>query len=459
MDIFLLLIIFLLSIGLAFFLYKYLSIRKKYSSIIDIEKELLRINEKVLERTNDLSLFETDFTERKNKLTQEYNNAYQIFSKLKNEISVLEENYEIIDFGLYKPHFNFDASDKYKIALDKLYEKQKSLIRLEQAVVCDTEWTVGGSKTEGKKMIKHTIKLMLRAFNGECDSAIAKVKWNNAQKMEERIKKSFEAINKTGEINQVYITNDYLLSKLDELHLTYEYNEKLHEEKEEQRKIQEEIREEEKVQREIEKAKVEAEKEEIRYQKALEKAREEIQRAKGEKLDELNLKILELEKSLNEAKEQKERAISRAQLTKSGHVYIISNIGSFGENIFKIGMTRRFDPKERIDELSNASVPFQFDIHAMMSSDDAPNLERKLHTFFSNKRINLVNHRKEFFEVSLDEIEVWAMENNIDTKITKLAEAREYRETQAMKAGGKKAVDAVVNRDIPFSIDDLFSEN
>jgi len=168
--------------------------------------------------------------------------------------------------------------------------------------------------------------------------------------------------------------------------------------------------------------------------KALEKARSEIAKAKGEELNDLNEKIKLLEQQLEEAQKLKERATSMAELTRSGYVYIISNIGSFGENVLKIGMTRRLEPLDRVKELGDASVPFNFDVHAMIYSKDAPILENEFHKYFTERSINLVNPRKEFFSVSLQEIEEFAKAKNLEIELTKLAEAREYRETMALKA-------------------------
>ena len=244
---------------------------------------------------------------------------------------------------------------------------------------------------------------------------------------------TFEAINKMGTVYNIFLTQEYLDIKLEELRLSHELEDKLYKEKEEQSRIREQMREEEDAQREIEQAKQDAEDEEKRYQKALEKARLELEKAKGGELDQLNDKINGLEQQLEQAQKEKERAISRAQLTKSGHVYIISNIGSFGENVFKIGMTRRLEPLDRIRELGDASVPFSFDVHAMVYSENAPELEGRLQHFFERKRINLINARKEFFGVTIEELEEFAKANTLSMTITKLAEAREYRETLAIQ--------------------------
>ena len=227
---------------------------------------------------------------------------------------------------------------------------------------------------------------------------------------------------------QISISALYKELKLKELYLNFELEEKQYKEKEEQRKIKEQLREEERAQREMERAMKEAQEEENRYKKALEKAKQDVDTAKGKELDELNEKIKLLEVKLQTAQD-KERAISRAQITKSGYVYIISNIGSFGEDVYKIGMTRRLDPQDRVDELGDASVPFDFDVHGLIYSDNAPELELLLQNHFESKRVNLVNYRTEFFKVTLDEIESVVKELNLKVELTRIAVAKEYRET------------------------------
>lgn len=428
------------------YLLLYNDLYDKYSSIIDIEIE-------VSKTTKLLEEIELKKAEVENLLDKNIKD-YEI---LVDRIKSLEEDLYVLECGLYRPHFSFDASARYKIAINANYAVQKDMIKRDEAVEWivngnkveggvymikqdeATEWIINGSKVEGVRMMKRIYKLMLRAFNGECDSIIAKITWNNVNKMEARIQKAFDDINRMGESNLIYINdnylinNDYLRLKLEELYLTHEYANKQQEEKEEQARIRELIREEERVQRECEKAQKDAENEEKRYQKALEKVRLEMENATGEEINKYKNQLEILEQQLKEAQERKERAISQAQLTKAGHIYVISNIGSFGDDIYKIGMTRRLEPMERVIELGGASVPFRFDVHALIYSDNAPELEHKLHQFFDNKRVNLVNNRREFFNVSLEEIQKVVTENHGDFEFTKIAEAREFRETEEIR--------------------------
>lgn len=362
----------------------------------------------------------------------------------RRELSSVEEALEIQSFGFYKPRYGFESSAQYVARLASIREEQKRMISDDKAAPCDTQWTVGGSASEGKKMIKQQAKLMLRAFNGECDAAIAKVKYDNAVTLEERIAKAYEAINKLGEVQRVFISRRYLDLKLAELHLVHEHREKVQQEKEEQKRIKEQMREEQKAQAEIDRAKAEAEREEEQSQKALEKARAELAGsvATEKQHEKLEALVLRLETELKDALDRKAKAIARAQLTKSGHVYVLSNIGSFGQGVYKIGMTRRLDPLERVDELGDASVPFPFDVHAIIYSADAPGLESKLHRVFTDRRVNLVNARKEYFRVTLDEIRVEVEKLHGLVTFVLVPPAEEFRKTIA--AGAAPAEERVV---------------
>jgi len=355
----------------------------------------------------------------------------QFVETSREEMKLLDEEANLRSFGFYKPQYSFDSSSKYQLALDRIRDEQKSMISGKTAATCSIEWTVNGSRTEGRKQINQSLKLILRAFNGECDAAIAKVKYNNVAVMEARIRKSWETVNKLVQVQQCAISVTYLNLKLQELFMVHEYQEKLQAEKEEQRQIREQMREEEIARRELERAIQEAERDEARYAEALRKARAEADKAVGEKQERLYRQLEEMQTKLAEAQAKRERAVSQAQLTRSGHVYIISNIGSFGEDIYKIGMTRRLDPLDRIRELGDASVPFQFDVHAIIWSEDAPFLETALHQKFNHRRVNQINQRKEFFHVSIEEIAQEVHRSRGQIEITRVAEAAEYRKTLA----------------------------
>jgi len=356
----------------------------------------------------------------------------QHLQDLTGEIAAVEDNLSMQSFGFYQPKYDLQNSSAYLQRLGQIRDDQKALVKSELATQCPVDWMVEGSASKGRTMVKEHAKLMLRAFNGECDAAIGQVKYNSVNNMETRIKRSFEAINKLGASKKIWITPEYYNLKLHELFLVHEHREKVQQEREEQRRIKEQMREEEKVRREIENAQRDAEREEVSKSKALEKARHELAEADSKQMNRLQAIVDRLEAELKDALERKAKAIARAQLTKSGHIYVLSNIGSFGEGIYKIGMTRRLEPLERVDELGDASVPFDFDVHAMIYSEDAPNLEYTLHQRFKSRRVNMVNTRREFFRVSLDEIRVAVEEHFGTVTFVTVPEAEEYRKTESM---------------------------
>lgn len=392
---------------------------QKFSRIIDIEKEVAGIAE--VKNTLEKSIEE---------LKQTYKTKKDVFDALVKQAAIYDESIELAELGFYKPHYDFDTSDKYRAELDKVREQQKAMVEQKTAITCRTEWSLEGSKAKGQTMTNRGVRLTARAFNNECDAAVANARWNNAERMEERIIKAYEAINKLNESNTIVISTVYLDLKLQEFRLAYEYQDKKQKEREEQAAIRQQMREEAKLQEESD----EAFKEEERYQKMLEKARADAEKASGAKLAELQEKISTLTSNLAIAHEKSERAKSMAQQTRAGHVYVISNIGSFGENIYKIGMTRRLEPDERVKELGDASVPFSFDVHAMIYSTDAPALENTLHKAFDSYRLNLVNNRKEFFHANLEHIEKVVRETFSDAVFQLSAEAREYKESSAIRA-------------------------
>lgn len=436
--------------------------RERFGKVMDLDDESDRVRAEIVRLRIDYQS-EREALDAKmavaaneyNTLSANYRSATEIYRRLQNEISLLEENLEDISFGLYKPHFEFETSQEFRDELTRVRDAKKEMVRSNQATACLVQWAVAGSQAEGAKMQKQLAKLMLRAFNGETDAAIGNCTWNNVTRMEERIRRAFTAVNQLGTVMQVSIVPKYLELALDELRLDFEYKEKKRAEAEEQRLIREQMREEERVQREAERAQAETAAEEARYARALAKAREEMKSATGQKLTDLSQRVAELELQLAEAHASYERAVSMAELTRCGYVYIISNVGSFGENMFKLGLTRRLEPLDRVRELGDASVPFAFDVHAMVYSEDAPALECSLHQHFRHRSVNLVNPRKEFFHVTLDEVEQFIKDRGLSIQITKLAEAREYRETLALReqsSNGKNGNGQTRRDDFPASL-------
>ena len=270
-------------------------------------------------------------------------------------------------------------------------------------------------------MINRQTRLTMRAFNNECEAAIANARWNNVVAMERRILNAAKQINNVNASMDLVLNRNYIALKLDELRLTHEYRERLKIEKDERAELARAEREEKKLLAEAEAA----EREERRYAELLNKARNQAS------VDES--RIAELEETLAEAQAKSERARAMAEMTRSGYVYIISNIGSFGDDMVKIGSTRRLDPDDRVRELGGASVPFRFDTHAMIYSEDAPALEAALHTQFTDRRVNASNLRKEFFRIALDEIEEAVRTLAPDAGFFKDREAQEWHETLALR--------------------------
>lgn len=362
---------------------------------------------------------------------QQLNNEVQVKS---SQILQLDDEILYQDFGLYKPKYSCINSDEYKAKIQDVRKRQKSLISEKRALDFFDGWQLDGSLVKGRALNNDNMKMVLLAFNGECDALISKVKFNNIDRIENRILKAADRINRLNQRNRISITGQYQSLKLEELHLCYEYEVKKQEEKEEIRRIREQEREEKKLQKEIAEARKSITKEKTHYQNALSKLLKQIESASENDLTDLLNKKSEIEAHLQRIDQEIKDIDYREANQKAGYVYIISNIGSFGENIYKIGMTRRLEPQDRVDELGDASVPFKFDVHAMIFSDDAPALEAALHRAFDSKKVNMVNNRKEFFRVTLDEIEDVVKKNYDKTvEFIRLPQAEQYRETQMIQ--------------------------
>lgn len=282
---------------------------------------------------------------------------------------------------------------------------------------------------------KTAVDFVVDAFNGKVDSILTKYKKDNYGKLEQQIRDAYALVNYNGKaFRNARISEEYLDARIEELHWAVIVQELRAKELEEQREAKERIREEEKARRDFERAQKAAEKEEAMLKKAMEKAQEMLAKATEDQRVEYEAQLADLSTKLQEAEEKNKRAQSMAQQTKRGNVYVISNIGSFGENVYKVGMTRRLDPMDRVKELGDASVPFKFDVHAIIESEDAPALEHALHQELALMQVNKVNPKKEFFRVSLADIRKLVEKHGLNASWTMTAEAAEYRETLAIEA-------------------------
>lgn len=334
---------------------------------------------------------------------------------------------EFVEHGLFEePNYLYETSARFTIEIKRVRELQKKQIKDKKAVI-------SYDSTQPRQFINSQIKILLKAFNIECDALIAKVSPSTYERTLERLENQATSLSKVTELIGLEINHDYVDLKLKECQFQYQFKLKKEEEKEEQRIIREQMKEEQKAIKEYERAIKAAEDEEKLYRKLLDKAQKTLDEASGADREIAEQRIKELEQQLAEAEDKEARAKSMAEQTRKGHVYVISNIGSFGENVYKIGLTRRLEPLDRVKELGDASVPFLFDVHAMVYVDDAPSLEKALHNKFSKQRVNAINRRKEFFNTDLESIKKAVQEiAGLDAEFTMTASAEEYYETKRL---------------------------
>ncbi|MFT8323581.1 MAG: DUF4041 domain-containing protein [Bacillus sp. (in: firmicutes)] len=370
---------------------------------------------------------EQELLNRENELNGRINELEHLKREIKflrKEKITLEDEVLFQSFGFYEEKFSLGNSEEYMEFLDKVTDKQKQLVKENRAIDYDLIALEEHEVSLDRSKVKQQIKLAIRAFNSECDASISKVKFYNVESAEKKIRSSFYMINSLNKANYFSIAYEYLQLKLEELFLVHEYKERKQEEKEEQRRINELIREEKRAQKELE--------EELSI---IKKEEQHLLNVISQRSTQLSDKEINKYKTrLEEIQRQKEKVDYRIKNTRAGYVYVVSNIGCFGEDVYKIGMTRRLEPMDRIKELGGASVPFHYDVHAMIFSEDAPALEASLHKAFHHRRVNRINERKEFFRVTLSDIKRLVHQNHsAHIEFTKLAEAKEFRETQVLE--------------------------
>ena len=316
--------------------------------------------------------------------------------------------------------FGYDAAG---VALKSAREQSRRMVEQGEAAACDY---VEANRRE------IAIRFAIDAFNGRVDAILSRAKNDNYGTLEQEIRDTFSLVNLNGQaFRNARILPSYLDARLAELKWATVVQELARKQREEQRYLKERLRDEEKARKEYEEKMRQAAKEEELKRRAVEEAEKRFASATTEQKAHYEQQLQQLREELADATQ---RALTIAQQTKKGHVYIISNVGSFGEGVYKIGQTRRPQPQDRVDELGGASVPFDFDVHALIESENAPALEHKLHKQLLALQVNKINSRKEFFRVSLTDIhqEIEKLNKGEDFTLktwTEKATATEYRDS------------------------------
>jgi len=345
-------------------------------------------------------------------------------AELQSHVVETRETAILQEVGVYQYRHPLDDAPAYKAKLAEISDAIKAAVKAGTAVSGSQNWTVNGSKPEGARMVKEFSKLMLRAYNNEADNAVRSMKPYALDSAIARLTKAKETISKLGKTMSITVTDRYHALRVAELELTADYLAKVAEQKEADRAERARLREEEIAQREFQREKERLQKEHDHYEEAAAQLRANGDHAKAD----------EAEAKLAEIKDAIEGVNERAANIRAGHVYVISNLGAFGPKMVKIGMTRRQDPLDRVRELGDASVPFHYDVHGLVFSDDAVTLENKLHQRLAGSRVNYVNMRREFFMVTPSEIHDILVElgESIVTW-TDEAEALEWRQSETTR--------------------------
>ena len=396
---------------------------QKLTDDIEIKKVDLAKLEQQIKKGKEVISLDTELAQKRNELAQ-----------LNEEIAVANGNLNLQEFGFFERQYSFSDSTKYKDKLDSLRMQQKSMVKNGTAGRIITPMLLDNSKSKGKAMQNQLIKAALRGFNGEADALLVKISVVNVDNKIKALRKVFEQLNKMYARNLIEITYPYLDLKIEELRLAAEYELQKQEENELLREQREKEREDKKLQAEIKAKRKQLEKDRDHFKNMVAKVTELLKEAKNDEVDELKRQLAEYQDKLSELDEIEEDIDYREGHATAGYVYVISNIGSFGEDVYKIGVTRRLEPLERIRELSSASVPFQFDVHALIFSEEAFALETELHNQLANYKVNKVNGRKEYFKVSFEEIRnILATHKELTVELNEDAEAFEYRQTKAIE--------------------------
>ncbi|HWC24647.1 MAG TPA: DUF4041 domain-containing protein [Flexivirga sp.] len=300
---------------------------------------------------------------------------------------------EVQEAGFYTFNHPLQDAVAYKDALTQTQTQMKQLIKAKRAVEATTNWQVNGSSSKGAAMVRDFSKLLLRAYNSEADALVRALRPHTLDSAKGRLDKAATAIERLGKSMSIRISPAYHRLRFRELELTADYLVKKQQEKEAERDQRAQLRDEAKARAEMEAALVKLRKEQQHYQQLMQR----LDPSDEDGLAVAREKLAEIGQSI-------EGVEARAANTRAGHVYVISNIGAFGPDMVKIGMTRRLEPMDRVIELGDASVPFRFDVHALVFHQDAVALETHLHQALEHRKVNQINTRREFFYAKPSEV-------------------------------------------------------
>lgn len=329
-----------------------------------------------------------------------------------DEIVVLDDEAILQEVGIYRYHHPLETADAYRDRLSEINSRIAEMIKAQEAISMSNTFTFDNSLAKGRRMTGDLAKLMLRAYNAEVDNSLRALRAGNVVTAKKRVEASRGAIKKLGKIMEMEISDAYHALRITELELAADYLMKKQEEREAAREERARLREERRVEAELAAEREKLAKEREHLLNAIEALRRE-----GKSDADLAERLDQVDKAI-------EQNDFRAANIRAGYVYVISNRGAFGKGVVKIGLTRRLEPLNRVNELSGASVPFQFDVHCMIFAEDAVTLEADLHEHFKDRRVNCANPRKEFFFASPKDVRA-----ALDGRVGKLLEFVETAES------------------------------
>lgn len=376
------------------------------------------------ERIDALNKYEQDIQQELSRLKHEKDALQSEVSSLRSEIVTISQTRDFQEVGLFDYEHPAEMSVKLATELESVRSKIKNAIRDKQATTSLDGFTFNGSLAQGKKLSNGLTKLLLRAYNAEAENAIKTTKAGNLATAQSRLSRAADQIAKSGSMIELRITDYFHRLRLQEIELAHRHLKALQHEKELERERRAELREQKKAEAELKREQERLEKEKSHYEATLSALRTN---GDTEGVERMLAKIEDVQRAIQDVD-------YRAANMRAGYVYVISNIGSFGPDVVKIGMTRRLDPMDRVRELGDASVPFRFDVHALFFADDAVSIENMLHKEFAHCRVNQVNLRREYFQTTPQEVLDSLQAHQVEVlEFTVTPEAEEYNESISIR--------------------------